>query len=558
MAISDRPKITEPAPLEIDGAHNKKAAFISGLMAGMVMTAVMLILLLTGITTRSLGNFVADKMAALAGPQVTEFFIQSIGPLGKDILFFFVLIGQALVGGLLGIGFAVVTGKTTSRSVIWRNSFILSTGFWLVFMVVVSPILNIGVFGSSLGNDQGSTLVISFLLFGLFGLTFGYAYLFLVPNINDASLAAVAQETGKAVDKNKQKDEIAATEHQVKTNRKTFIGVVSGLFVLIVGAALGTRAFGVATGSKADLGDTPTEAELHSTTPIQGELSPIDQFYQVSKNTFNPHVDVNSWHLEIKGLVNKPATYNMGDLTKLPQTSVYHTLTCISNPVGGNLIGNAKWTGMPLHMLMDQAGVGQNVQRAVFTSADGYQDSVTIQKLMDPTTFLAFQMDDAPLTIDHGFPARLLIPDIYGMKNAKWITSITLIDTDFEGYWQSQGWDNGAQIHLESFIVSPADTGTLTAGQKTTVKGVAFAGERDIEKIELSVDNGQTWNEVTKKDRLGPNSWTLWYYDWTPVAGQYIMQVRATEAGSKLQTSQHMDQYPSGSAGYHTISVYVS
>ena len=562
MAISEKPKASSQPPLEIDGPHHKKAAFLAGLMAGMVMTAVMVILLLTGVTARSIGNFVSDRLAALAGPQVTEFFIQTIGPLGKDMLFLFVLIGQALVGGLLGIGFAVVTGKTTSRATVWRNSFILSTGFWLVFMVVLFPILNVGVFGAGLGNDQTATLVISFLLFALFGLTFGYAYLFLVPTAKELSIVEVkeAEAEGKATAKINEPAQVVEVAHQLQTHRRTFVGVISGLFVLIIGATLGVRAVSVPAGGKAVLGDTPIDTELHSTTPIQGEVTATDAFYQVSKNTFNPRVDAASWHLEIKGLVNKPATYTFDDLTKMSQTSVYETLTCISNPVGGGIIGNAKWTGMPIHTLIEQAGVGQHVQRAVFTCADGYQDSVTIQKLLEPNTFLAFQMNDAPLTIDHGYPARMLIPDIYGMKNAKWITSITLIDSDFEGFWQTQGWDNAAQIHLESIIVAPADTSSVPAGQKTTVKGVAFAGSRDIEKVELSFDAGKTWTAATIKDRLGSNAWTLWYYDWTPLVGQaktYILQARSTEAGGKLQNPQKLDPFPAGSSGYHTISVSV-
>ncbi len=155
---------------EWDGRTHKGAAFIAGAMAGMAMTIAMLLLLLLGITPRSVSNLVADKIAATAGPGITEFFIQTIGALGKEILFFTVLVGQVVVGGLLGLLLVSLTGRTRNRPIVWRNSFVISTGVWLFFILAGLPLLDQGFLGVGLETDQISTLVISFMLFQLFGL----------------------------------------------------------------------------------------------------------------------------------------------------------------------------------------------------------------------------------------------------------------------------------------------------------------------------------------------------------------------------------------------------
>ena len=531
---------------EWDGRTHRGAAFIAGAVAGMALTIMMLILLLLGVTPRSVSNLVSDKIAATAGPGVTEFFIQTIGSLGKEMLFLSVLIGQVLVGGLLGLLLVTITGRTT-RQTVWRNSYIISTGFWLVFIVAGLPLLDQGFLGSGLEKDQISTLIISFMLFELFGLVLGYAFFKLIP----ATFKALATSSGLTqtqIDSRKEK-----IDTEARTSRRRFVGTMSAVFVLVVGAAIGTKAFGgpALTEYRTSLGDLKPDGTL------EGEITPTGSFYQVSKNTFNPPVDGKSWKLTIDGLVNTPLSFDMNSISQLPRQKVYHTLTCISNPVGGEYIGNAEWSGISFKTLLDQAGVKPGVKKVVFTSADGYKDSITIEKAMEPNTTLAIEMNGAPLTNDHGFPARMLIPDIYGMKNAKWLTGITLVDTEFAGFWQQQGWDNTATIRTESSIVFPADNSSVKAGQLTTIKGVAFAGSRKIEKVEVSTDGGQTWQATTLKERLGPNSWTLWRLDWTPsAAGKgYILKVRATEEGDKIQAEKAADSYPAGAAGYHTISV---
>ncbi|MDB5080819.1 MAG: hypothetical protein JWP00_2743 [Chloroflexi bacterium] len=534
---------------EWDGRSHRKAAFIAGAVAGMAMTIVMLGLLLLGVTPRSLSNLVADKIAATAGPGITEFFIQTIGTLGKQLLFLMVLLGQVVVGGLLGLLLVRITGRTGTRQTVWRNSFIISTGAWMLFVVAGLPLLDQSFLGVGLGTDQIATLIISFMLFQLFGIVLGYAYFHMVP----ATYPEPATNSGMNLAQIESRRE--RLEGEARSSRRRFVRTVSAVFVLMVGAAIGTKAFGSVplTEYRASLGDLKPDGTL------EGEITPTGSFYQVSKNAFNPTVDGNTWKLSIDGLVNNPLTFEKNTLYQMPRQKVYHTLTCISNPVGGEYIGNAEWSGIPLKTLLDQAGVKPGVKKVVFTSADGYKDSITIEKALEQDTTLAVEMNGAPLTNDHGFPARMLIPNIYGMKNAKWLTGITLVDTEFEGFWQKQGWDNEAAIRTESSIVSPADGATIRAGQPTVLKGIAYAGSRKVEKVEVSLDNGQTWQETKLKERLGANSWTLWRFEWTPPAGSkgYVLKVRATEAGGKVQESRPADPFPSGSAGYHTISLQV-
>jgi DMSO/TMAO reductase YedYZ molybdopterin-dependent catalytic subunit len=151
----------------------------------------------------------------------------------------------------------------------------------------------------------------------------------------------------------------------------------------------------------------------------------------------------------------------------------------------------------------------------------------------------------------------MLIPDIYGMKNAKWVTNITLIaDENFKGYWEQQGWDNTATIQTESSITSPTNNQSVTAGQVNTLRGYAFAGQRGIQKIELSTDGGLHWNNVTFKEPLSRNSWVLWHYDWTPAtAASYNLVVRATDKTGEQQVAKKADSYPAGATGWHSITV---
>lgn len=287
------------------------------------------------------------------------------------------------------------------------------------------------------------------------------------------------------------------------------------------------------------------------------ELTPVGSFYNVSKNFVDPSPLAGVWRLQVKGMVGKPYSLTYNDLIALPAVEVVVGMMCISNPVGGGLIGNQTWKGVRLADLLNRAAPKPGVVDVLLTAEDGYSDSFSYKKAIDPNVVLAWEMGGQPLTPQHGFPARLLVPGIYGMKHVKWLSSIELVGYDYKGYWQqpSQGWSDPAPVHTMSRIDYPAGT----VQRKTQViGGIAFAGDRSISKVEVSTDGGNTWHQAYLKPPMSGTSWAIWGYEWTPAkAGKRTLQVRAIDGQGNLQSSKITDPYPNGATGYHTVSVIV-
>jgi hypothetical protein len=184
-------------------------------------------------------------------------------------------------------------------------------------------------------------------------------------------------------------------------------------------------------------------------------------------------------------------------------------------------------------------------------------------------TILAYEMNGVALPTEHGFPVRAIVPGLYGMMNAKWITDIELVDMVYEGFWQRRGWANNAKYQTHSKIVFPGDalrnrfeelsTNAATIGSKSPIAGVAFAGDRGISKVEVSTDGGNTWQSASIKDPLSSNSWVLWALDWIPQnKGKYNIVVRATDKAGNMQAAEIRDNYPNGAAGYHSVEETVA
>jgi DMSO/TMAO reductase YedYZ molybdopterin-dependent catalytic subunit len=289
---------------------------------------------------------------------------------------------------------------------------------------------------------------------------------------------------------------------------------------------------------------------------MPAEVTPVGVFYSVSKNFFvDPTVDAATWQLEIGGKVERPFALTYEELRALPAVEDYRTLLCISNEVGGDLIGNAHWRGVRLRDLLEPAGPSARAFKVVFTCADDYQDSVRFEKAMQPDTIVVYEMNGEPLTPKHGYPARLLIPGIYGMKNVKWVRKIEVLEGDFRGFWQQRGWSEEAVVKTMSRV----DTlpGQATVGvEPLWLGGVAFAGDRGIARVEYSVDGGRSWQVAQVKEPLGPLTWVLWMAEWTPPApGQYTIKVRATDHAGTTQTTLVTEPLPDGASGLHTVSV---
>jgi DMSO/TMAO reductase YedYZ molybdopterin-dependent catalytic subunit len=305
---------------------------------------------------------------------------------------------------------------------------------------------------------------------------------------------------------------------------------------------------------------------------LASEVTPNEKFYRIDTNIIVPSVDANSWRLNIRGLIKTgPQQFTYEELKTMPSTSEFATLECISDKIDGDLISTAYWKGVSLKSILEKAQVLPEAIYIVFRCSDGYDVGIPIDRGLMDGTILAYEMNGVPLPPEHGFPVRAIVPGLYGMMNAKWITDIELVDTVYEGFWQRRGWANNAKYQTHSKIAFPGDalrnrfeelsttTNAAAIGSKSPIAGIAFAGDRGISKVEVSTDGGNTWQTASIKDPLSSNSWVLWALDWIPQnKGKYNIIVRATDKAGSMQTAEIRDNYPNGSTGYHSVEETVA
>ena len=308
----------------------------------------------------------------------------------------------------------------------------------------------------------------------------------------------------------------------------------------------------------------PSGADLATADLSQEGLTPIvvpnDRFYRIDTAFIPPSVDRDTWTLRVHGMVDREVTLTYGELVALPIIEQYVTIACVSNTVGGNLVGNAKWTGVRLRDVLDMAGVQANADQLVGQSVDDFTAGMPVQWVMDParTPMIAVAMNDAPLAREHGYPARLIVPGLYGYVSAtKWLASLQLTRFDqFEGFWVPLGWAQKAPILTQSRIDVPRDGANVAAGH-VAIAGVAWAPDRGISKVELRIDGGE-WAQAKLSTPISKATWVQWLYDWDAPAGSHTIEVRATDGTGDVQTDQHSNPPPDGARGHHTIGVSVS
>ena len=301
----------------------------------------------------------------------------------------------------------------------------------------------------------------------------------------------------------------------------------------------------------------PGDPAFDAIPDITPRLTDLNDHYTVDTALIDPRVDAARWKLEIGGAVDEPYSITYEELLDLEAVEQLHTLECISNEVGGDLIGTALWTGVPLRDLLDRAKPQSGAFDVVLRSVDGYTDSIRVAKAMEPKTIVAYLMNGYTLPEEHGYPVRLLVPNIYGMKNVKWLTRIELVTTDFQGYWMERGWSDLAVVNTHSRIDTPFrvrwDGGQIPLG------GIANAGSRRIARVEVSTDNGARWSDAELEDPLGPLTWRRWRYLWTPPGtGKHVVLIRATDSEGQPQTATKRPPFPSGSTGYDSIELDVT
>lgn len=300
--------------------------------------------------------------------------------------------------------------------------------------------------------------------------------------------------------------------------------------------------------------------------PVPGQstlITPNETFYRIDTALIVPRIDRERWALTVHGMVERPFQLTFAELLAMVSIEDAVTLACVSNKVGGNLVGNAVWTGIPLSTLLERAGIQSGADQVVGRSVDGFTAGFPTEVVFDGRqAMVAIGMNGEPLPADHGFPARLVIPGLYGYVSAtKWLKEIELTSFGrFEAYWIPRGWSKFAPIKTQSRIDVPRFAQRVTSGP-VAVAGVAWGGIRSIDRVEVRIapiTGGESgWAEARLGRRLNESTWRQWVYEWDAPVGTFNIEVRATDGDGETQTSDRSNPAPNGATGYHRIRVHV-
>jgi DMSO/TMAO reductase YedYZ molybdopterin-dependent catalytic subunit len=298
-----------------------------------------------------------------------------------------------------------------------------------------------------------------------------------------------------------------------------------------------------------------------SSTLPAGYVTDNGEFYRIDTSLIAPQVDPDTWSLRIHGSVDHELTITYAELLAMPMIERYVTLACVSNEVGGDLIGNARWLGVPIRSLLERAGPQAGADQVVQRSVDGWTCGTPTQVLLDGRdAMLAVGMNGEPLPVEHGFPVRMVVPGLYGYVSAcKWISELELTTFgEFDAYWVRRGWSAQAPIKTQSRIDTP--TGSKAAGE-LTIAGVAWAQHRGIAKVEVSIAGGAEtgqWRAAELLDTVSIDTWRQWRLPWSATKGEYTITVRATDNTGETQTERRTPVEPDGATGWHSVRVRIT
>jgi DMSO/TMAO reductase YedYZ molybdopterin-dependent catalytic subunit len=296
------------------------------------------------------------------------------------------------------------------------------------------------------------------------------------------------------------------------------------------------------------------------------EITPNERFYIVDIGVSSaPKLNIDTWRLRVDGLVDTPTEYTFTDLTQkfTPAPEFVGTLVSIVNPVGGDLIGTAVWKGIRLGDVLKAAGVKEPAKDIVLHCYDGYTESLPVSVALDPEAYLVYQMNGVPLPNEHGYPVRLYLPTHYGTKSAKWLTRLEVVDYDYKGYWQRQGWSDDARVKPMTIINAPfGDATVMIDPQFAEIGGVAYAGARGVSKVEYAIlpdDPTKTpivWQPATLKVPVAPYAWVLWRATFPAEKGKrYRIAARMFDGAGVVQDEKLTPAQPDGATGYHVKEI---
>lgn len=514
----------------------RRATFVAGFLAG--ATAVFILLvgrLLLG--PPGILDAMADGVTLFLPLDVFQAILGALGPLAKGLAFAGVAAGAVLVGGLAGLLFARMSGSGVG------DALFVSAIAWLLAEAVALPVAGAGFFGTDLAGDplpvQGPLLAAA--------LAYGFVFAGIRGGIE---AVAAGRDAAGGPD---------------LLGRRRFIGrALSFLGVGALVAAGGSVLLQVIAGARHPVGGRPgTALTEFGPTPA---LTPVEDFYRIDKNLVPPAVDGASWRLAVDGLVDRNLSYSLDDLRAKPRQEAFRTLECISYEVvpGDDLISNQRWGGVRISDLLADAGVQPEARFVLFEAVDGYTESIPLEVALHPETWVADEMGPpgTPLTAAHGFPARVLIAGRFGMKQPKWLTRIRLAVADVPGYWEQRSWDREAVVVTMSRIDWPRPNDEVPVGEPFMVYGIANSGDRGISRVEVSADDGQSWQDAEVEpiaDPLGPLTWVRWRVPVrVPAPGVVRLAARATDGRGEVQDGTPRSPLPAGATGWHRVRLVAS
>jgi DMSO/TMAO reductase YedYZ molybdopterin-dependent catalytic subunit len=547
-------------------SHTYALVFLVGLISGAIAIAVSLALR-TFFSAMFIPELASQTLFSLTPGEVESQAVETLGPIAKYSAFIGALIVNLVVYGIVSLIVYKIHIKINSG-----NSFLLaaaiSSGISYVIILIISFVL------MAVADIEIQSLSIQTIIMYLIPphIAFGFTSAFFYRNIQPRAPKAVPKETTGSVE--------TTVLSGVDQNRRLLIkaGLASVVVIPILYLGLNNLLFPRESAQsrlplESEVASKPRPAGFEDprlTALLASEITPTDLFYRVDINPVPPTVDVNSWRLVVKGLVSRPLTLTYEQLKARPSVQQIATLECVSNKIANDFISTAIWNGIRFKDLLDEAGVKPNAKYIVFRCADGYDVGIPLERGFQEGSILAHGMNGETLNAKHGYPVRAIIPGLYGMMNPKWITEIELIDRVYEGYWQKKGWANNAQYNTHSYIVIPGNAPVrkifrnlgsvnIVVGEQIPIAGVAFAGDREISRVQVSTDGGATWKDARIKNPLSPYSWVIWATELDVTSkANYKIVVRATDKTGKIQTGEVREPFPNGATGYHMIDVQAS
>ena len=540
-ASADGPATTDEATATDggDAGATRRLAALAGVVAAAVALGVGELVSALGADGQSLVGGVGDWFIDAAGKDIAKPFIELLGTNDKPAL----VIGIVVVSLALG----AVLGRASLR-----RPWVGPLGF-----------AAFAVLGALAGFDSALTSRGWTVAAATSAAVAGSATLWVLLRIATTGRSLPVATTATVLDP---ADKVAS--------RRAFFGWAGAGAALAATAAVASRSLrgtSAAESARATVelppppdGGATLQAARSAGVPVQAEgltpyLTPNGDFYKIDTALVTPQVDPSGWTLSIDGLVDEPFELTYDELLDLPMVEAPVTLSCVSNEVGGRLVGNAVWQGVPLADLLDRAGVQADAGQVVGRSVDGFTAGFPLEAARDGRTALvAVGMNGEPLPVDHGFPARLVVAGLYGYVSAtKWLERIELTTWEgFDGYWIPLGWSKEGPVKTQSRIDVPRAGQAVPAGT-TPIAGVAWAPDRGVAKVEVQVDDGP-WQEAVLGEALSEDTWRQWHLAWEATPGEHRLRVRATDGAGRTQTEERSKPAPDGATGWHTRTVDVA